>query len=179
MTVRPRALILVLTGPVFTPALVFAQIGGSGSIQGNVLDPSGGALAGRDGHRDAQRHRRDHDAQTTTPPASTRCRRCRRASTVSRVTSQDSRHIVQESVVVDALAVVGLNVTLQVGAIAQEVTVSAAPPLLSTADARLGQTIRNEVYTALPLVMNTGGPRDPTRSCSSCPASSRSAAGAT
>ena len=34
--------------------------------------------------------------------------------------------------------------------------------MLRTADARLGQTIRNEVYTALPLVMNTGGPRDPT-----------------
>ena len=40
--------------------------------------------------------------------------------------------------------------------------VTASAPLLATADARLGQTIRNEVYTALPLVMNTGGPRDPT-----------------
>ena len=39
---------------------------------------------------------------------------------------------------------------------------SAESPPLATADARLGQTIRNEVYTALPLVMNTGGPRDPT-----------------
>ncbi len=39
---------------------------------------------------------------------------------------------------------------------------TAAAPPLATADARLGQTIRNEVYTALPLVMNTGGPRDPT-----------------
>ena len=34
--------------------------------------------------------------------------------------------------------------------------------MLRTADGRLGQTIRNDVYTALPLVMNTGGPRDPT-----------------
>ena len=40
--------------------------------------------------------------------------------------------------------------------------VTAEAPPLATADARLGQTIRNEVYTALPLVMNTGGPRDPT-----------------
>jgi len=58
--------------------------------------------------------------------------------------------------------VVGLNVTLKVGGITQEVTVSATPPMLRTADGRLGQTIRNDVYTALPLVMNTGGPRDPT-----------------
>ena len=40
--------------------------------------------------------------------------------------------------------------------------VTADAPPLATADARLGQTIRNDVYTALPLVMNTGGPRDPT-----------------
>ena len=65
-------------------------------------------------------------------------------------------------VIVDALAVVGLNVTLQVGGVAQEITVTAETPQLATADAGLGQTIRNEVYTALPLVMNTGGPRDPT-----------------
>jgi len=46
--------------------------------------------------------------------------------------------------------------------VTQEVVVTGETPQLSTADARLGQTIRNEVYTALPLVMNTGGPRDPT-----------------
>ena len=69
---------------------------------------------------------------------------------------------VRDGIIVDGLGVVGLNVTLQVGGITQEVLVTAAPPPLATADARLGQTIRNEVYTALPLVMNTGGPRDPT-----------------
>ena len=57
-----------------------------------------------------------------------------------------------------ALSVVGLNATLQIGTITQEVVVTAEAPPLATADARLGQTIRNEVYTALPLVMNTGGP---------------------
>jgi len=70
---------------------------------------------------------------------------------------------VREKVIVDALGVVGLNATLNVTGIRQEVLVTAASPLpLATADARLGQTIRNEMYTALPLVMNTGGPRDPT-----------------
>src|SRR4029078_13191094 len=46
--------------------------------------------------------------------------------------------------------------------IKQEVVVTAAAPLLGAADARLGQTIRNELYTSLPLVMKTGGPPDPT-----------------
>ena len=78
------------------------------------------------------------------------------------VTLDGFQTFVQDKVVVDALGVVGLNVTMQVGGVAQEVTVTAAAPLLQSADGRLGQTIRNEVYTALPLVMNTGGPRDPT-----------------
>ena len=69
---------------------------------------------------------------------------------------------VREGIIVDGLAVVGLNVTMQVGGLTQEVVVTTAALPLATADARLGQTIRNDVYTALPLVMNTGGPRDPT-----------------
>ena len=60
------------------------------------------------------------------------------------------------------VSVVGLNATAQVGNITQEVVVTAEAPPLATADARLGQTIRSDVYSALPLVMNTGGPRDPT-----------------
>jgi outer membrane receptor protein involved in Fe transport len=162
MTVRPRALILVLTALVFTPALVFAQIGGTGSIQGNVLDPSGGALAGATVTA-------THSAtgvittRTTTPSGVYTVSPLPPGSYRVQVSLTGFQTHVQENVVVDALAVVGLNVTLQVGPMAQEVMVSAAPPLLSTADARLGQTIRNEVYTALPLVMNTGGPRDPTQ----------------
>ena len=92
----------------------------------------------------------------------TRCRRCPRGRTAWRYASTASRPYVREPVIVDALAVVGLNVTLQLSGISQEIIVSAESPALRTADAGLGQTIRNEVYTALPLVMNTGGPRDPT-----------------
>src|SRR5262249_49684748 len=77
------------------------------------------------------------------------------------VTLDGFKTFVQERVVVDALGVVGLNPGLAVGGLTQEVTVSAAVVSLGTADARLGQTLRNEGYTSLPLVMNTGGPRDP------------------
>ena len=78
------------------------------------------------------------------------------------VTLQGFDTAVREGIVVDALTTVGLNVTLTVAGVKQDVVVTAESPQLATADARLGQTIRNEVYTALPLVMNTGGPRDPT-----------------
>jgi hypothetical protein len=71
------------------------------------------------------------------------------------------RSLVQEQIVVDALSTVELNLTLEVGATAESVTVSAAPPELNTSDARLGQTIRNDMYTALPLAMGSGNPRNP------------------
>ena len=91
------------------------------------------------------------------------CRLCHPGEYRVAVSLDGFSTVVQERVIVDGLAVVGLNVVLEVGAVTQEVTVLAAPPPLGTADGRLGQTVRNEVYTALPLVMNTGGPRDPTQ----------------
>ena len=137
-----------------------AQIAGTGAIQGNVLDASGGALAGAtiiatniatgvttDRHTTAA----GVYAVSPLPPGEYRVA----------VSLDGFSTVVQERVIVDGLGVLGLNVVLDVGGVTQEVTVSAAPPPLGTADARLGQTIRNEVYTSLPLVMNTGGPRDP------------------
>jgi hypothetical protein len=69
-----------------------------------------------------------------------------------RITASASgfRTRVQEQVVVDALSTVEVNLTLEVGAAVESITVSAAPPELNTADARMGRTIRNEMYTALP-----------------------------
>jgi hypothetical protein len=152
---------LALLAMLWPAGAAWAQIGGSGSIQGTVLDPSGAALPA---------------ATVTATHVATGIATTRQTTEAGvyslsplapgeyrvTVTLDGFQTFVQEAVVVDALGIVGLNVTLRVGAITQEVTVSATPPALNTADARLGQTIRNEVYTALPLVMNTGGPRDPT-----------------
>jgi hypothetical protein len=71
------------------------------------------------------------------------------------------RTIVQEQVIVDALGAVEMNLKLEVGATTESVTVSAAPPELNTVDAPKGQTVRNDKYTALPLSMGNGNPRNP------------------
>ena len=162
MTFTRRILIPAFVASLFSTAPAApAQIGGGGSIQGTVLDGSGAAVPGATVTA----------TNLATGVATTRVTTQAGVYALSPlpageyrvdVTLDGFRPFKQERVVVDALGVVGLNVTLEVGALQQEVTVSAAPPLLSTADARLGQTIRNEVYTALPLVLNTGGPRDPT-----------------
>ena len=149
------ALLLVI------PSVSHAQIGGGGSIQGTVLDTSGAPVPG---------------ATVTATNVATGIQTIRQTTDAGvfaltplqpgeyRVTValDGFQTFARTGVVVDALSVVGLNATLQVGNITQEVVVTAEAPPLATADARLGQTIRNEVYTALPLVMNTGGPRDPT-----------------
>ena len=146
---------------LLTPSVSIAQIGGNGSIQGTVLDTSKAALPG---------------ATVTATNVATGIATTRQTTAAGvysltplqpgeyRVTvSLDGfQTFVREGLIVDGLAVVGLNVTMQVGGLTEQVVVSAAAPPLATADARLGQTIRNDVYTSLPLVMNTGGPRDPT-----------------
>ena len=146
---------------MLVPSAATAQLGGSGSIQGTVLDTSNAAVPGATVTATNVATGIATIRQTTTagvyaltplPPGTYRLT----------VSLDGFQTFVREGLVVDALSVIGLNVVLQVGAITQEVLVTAVSPLLATADARLGQTIRNEVYTALPLVLNTGGPRDPT-----------------
>ena len=153
--------LLAWTALVLTPLVSSAQIGGGGSIQGLVLDTSNLAVPGATVLATNVATGISTTAQTTSagvyalrplPPGEYRV-------TVSLAGFQT---VTREGIIVDALGVVGLNITLQVGGITQGVEVTASAPLLATADARLGQTIRNDVYTALPLVMNTGGPRDPT-----------------
>ena len=154
--------LLFLTALVLaTPSAAGAQVGGGGSIQGTVLDTSGAPVPG---------------ATVTATNAATGIQTVRQTTDAGvfalmplqpgeyRVTValEGFQTFARDGIIVDALGVVGLNATLQVGNITQEVVVTAEAPPLATADARLGQTIRNEVYTALPLVMNTGGPRDPT-----------------
>ncbi|HJZ71496.1 MAG TPA: TonB-dependent receptor [Vicinamibacterales bacterium] len=148
---------------VIVPSPSSAQAGGSGTIQGTVLDNSGGAVPGATVTATNADTGIETIRQTTAAGVYSLAPLSPGRYTVT-VTLDGFQRFVRDGVVVDALSVVGLNATLQVAGVNQEVMVSAAsPPPLATADARLGQTIRNEVYTALPLVLNTGGPRDPTQ----------------
>lgn len=139
---------------------LFAQIGGSGSIQGVITDPSGAVIpgvsvTGTNVANGAKTTRQSTDAgvyllSPLTPGEYT-------------VTAVGSgfQTLVQEHVMVDALSTVGLNLTLKIGATTEQVTITDTPPQLNTADASMGQTMRNEQYTSLPLAMGNA-PRDPT-----------------
>ncbi len=138
----------------------FGQIGGTGTIQGLVTDPSGAVVPG---------------ATVTAVNAATSARSVRQTTTAGfyviaplapgtysvSVEAAGFKPVVRERVVVDALSTVEVNFTLQIGPTAEQITVSDVPPAVNTADARMGQTLRNDIYTALPLAMGNA-PRDPT-----------------
>ncbi|PYT19048.1 MAG: hypothetical protein DMG59_01810 [Acidobacteria bacterium] len=146
------------------PQVLSAQIAGSGSIQGTVSDQTGAIVPG---------------ATVTATNVGTGIKTTRQTTAAGlyvlsplpageysvTVAAAGFQTFVQEHVVVDALSAVGLNVSLKLGAAADQVTVTDAPPILNTQDASLGNTMRNDVYTNLPLAMGVGGigagPRNP------------------
>ena len=144
---------------IFAAHLTFAQ--DSGRITGTVTDSSGAAVPG---------------ATVTALNVATNVKTARTTDTaglyvlvlqpgtytISGVAT-GFETVVHQSVVLDALAAVGLNIELDKLA-AQETTVTVNAGLvgLQTQDATLGTVVRNEVYQALPLEMSEGNPRDPT-----------------
>src|SRR5689334_13139238 len=150
----------------FAAMLLQGQIAGTGSIEGTVSDPSGAIIPG---------------ASVEATNVATGVKTTRSTTAVGyyvvaslppgdytvRVSADGFQSLVREHVIVDALTTTSLNPTLRVGSSADQVTVTDALPMLNTSDASMSQTVRNDVYTSLPLTMGTGGasinsPRDPT-----------------
>jgi carboxypeptidase family protein/TonB-dependent receptor-like protein len=139
--------------------LAFGQAGGTGSIQGTVTDPSGAVVAG---------------AAVSATNLATGVRTDRKTTdagffvlpllpagdyTVT-VTATGFQTLNQPHVIIEALATVGLELKLQIGAANQSVTVETSPSMLKTDDVALGSSVANNVYDSLPLAMN-GAARDP------------------
>src|ERR1039458_10388554 len=151
---------LFLSGStLINSAMLFAQVVGSGVIQGTVLDPTGAVVpgatvTGTNVATGLTTVRTTTDAGfyvlSPLPPGEYKVA----------VAAKGFEQLVQEKVVVNAMAVVGLNLTLTVGSSTQEITVSAAPPNLETSNGQLGVTIPQDAYTNLPLAMS-GGPKNP------------------
>jgi hypothetical protein len=144
-----------------------AQVGGGGTIQGTVTDPSGAVVAG---------------AEVTATNVATGVETSRRTNESGffalsplqpgtykvTIAAQGFRAVTNPGVVLEALQTIGMNTALQVGAANTSVTVEGGAPLLHTEDATLGSSMQNELYASLPLAMN-GVPRDPTQFVSLVP----------
>lgn len=138
-----------------------AQTAGEGTIQGTVTDSSGAVIP---------------DATVTATNTATNITTVRHSSGAGlfsisplppgtyrlQVEAKGFQTLVQENLVVNALQVRTIDPVLSVGAQSQQITVTAAPPVLNTADATLGLTIENSTYSSLPIQMTGTQKRDPT-----------------
>ncbi len=158
------SLSILCAGIIFSSSIAMAQIGGTGSIQGVITDPTGAVIPTATVVATNKATGVKTTRQTTATGLYVLSPLSPGEYAVS-VSASGFQSLIQEKVIVDALGTVGLNLTLQVGTTTDTITVDAAPAQLSTADARLGTTVRNELYTALPLSMGSSGigagPRNP------------------
>jgi hypothetical protein len=145
--------LLVATG------LAFGQAGGTGSIQGTVTDPSGAVVANASVQAINVATGVKTDRKTTEAGFFVLSLLPAGDYNVT-VTATGFQTMTQTHIVVDALAVVGLDLKLQIGAANQSVTVETSPTILKTDDVALGSSVANNVYDSLPLAMN-GAARDP------------------
>jgi hypothetical protein len=146
----------ILLAILISPVALKAQTGGEGAIQGTVTDPTGAVIAG--------------GAVTVTNVATSVANSQSTSSAgvyvVSPITpgtytvtvsANGFSSFEQDNVVVNAMQVVGLNVTLKVGSAAETVKVTTAPPALETANAVLGATMATSSYEDLPVMLSVGG----------------------
>lgn len=147
-------------GALLAAPLARTQTAGEGTIQGTVTDSSGAVIA---------------NASVTATNVATNVATTRVSSSAGfysvaplpvgtytvTVTATGFQKLVQNNVVVNALAIQTVNVVMKPGETTETVTVTAAPPMLHTADATLGMTIENSTYSSLPIQIS-GSQRDPT-----------------
>jgi hypothetical protein len=150
------------------PKIALAQAGSGGAISVTVNDPAGGAIPGASvviksvaTGLETTRQTNDAGLSVISPlqPGEYKV--------IVKATGFQS--VIQEKIIVDAVGTVNVNLTLKAGDISESVTIENAPAQLNTTDSRLGTTIRNDLYTRLPLAQGTAvagsgigqGPRNP------------------
>ena len=157
---------VVAVGPGY---VAHAQVAGTGTIQGLVLDPSGNAIVGA-----VITATNTATGRVTTQPTSSAG-----VYVLSALPPGDYsvdfkapgfQPVHQQQITVNAISVVGLNMTLKVGTETTQLVVTAAPPDLDTENGSLDTTIPNSTYSELPVAMS-GGPKSPLGFLSQIPGS--------
>jgi hypothetical protein len=140
----------------------WAQLAGTGAISGTVQDPTGAVVA----NATVTATNVDTNVQTvrtTTSAGDYNVTPLQPGNYIVTVMAKGFEGFKQENIVVNALATVALNIKMTLGQANETVTVTSAPPLLSTTDATLGAVMDNEMYSSLPVQMGQGGNADQRR----------------
>jgi hypothetical protein len=138
-----------------------AQTAGEGTLQGTVSDSTGAVIPGATVTAINTATNRT-TVRTTTSAGFFNIAPLLPGTYRIQVEAKGFQTLIQENVVVNALQTRTIDPVLTVGAQSQQITVTAAPPVLNTADATLGLTIENSTYSNLPIQMTGSTKRDPT-----------------
>ena len=152
-------LVLIL---LFAPLPAKAQMGGTGTIQGTVTDPTGAVIPGATVSVTSNATNATLNEQTTGDGFYSISPLNPGDYTVT-CTAPHFEKLVQSNVHVNGMQVLGLNMELKIGTESQSVTVSTAPPPLETQDATLGAAMEGSEYQALPLEMGAAASPDQQR----------------
>jgi hypothetical protein len=160
--VRSSFVLFLFAALSFGGSVARAQLSGKGEIKGTVKDPSGAVVGGASVTA----------TETTTGVKTTRPTNSSGEYDISpldagiytvTVTAPGFEKLSQADVHVNALEIATYDPVLTVGSASETVTVTSAPPQLETANATLGATMEQEMYSALPIEMGAAGSPDQRR----------------
>jgi len=158
---KSRWLVLLILA-LLTPFVAHAQIGGSAAIQGTVVDSTGAIVVGAKVTAKSAKTG-SQVVRTTTKSGLYNLSPLEVGDYTISVTAPGFETLLRENIHVDGMEVLGLDLTLKVGAANATVTVTDVPPPLETENATLGSVMENEVYQSLPLEMGAAGSPDQRR----------------
>ena len=136
------------------PSLAFAQ-GTRGTLTGSVTDPTGALVP------EATITITEMKTGVTTTVASSSAGYYRTSVPPGtyklEAKKEGFKTAVAENIVVPVAQVVNIDFTLQVGNVAESVTVTSEAPLLTTASSELGNNITPQEFATLPIALDDGG----------------------
>jgi hypothetical protein len=154
--------LVLLVIAMMAPQGAWAQIGGTGTIQGTVTDSTGAIVVGAKVASKSEATGSEI-VRTTTKSGLYNLSPLDVGDYTITVTAPGFEKLLRTNIHVDGMQVLGLDLTLQVGSASQTVTVSDTPPPLETENATLGSVMENNVYQSLPLEMGAAGAQDQRR----------------
>ena len=135
-------------------SLAFGQ-GAVGTLNGTILDSTGAVIPGATVIATNTGTSVESATSSTTAGAYT-LPYLQPGTYTLRITAPGFRTANQENVILRVGQTMTVNVTMQLGAVTEEVTVSATPPLLESGTAEIGRYVSSEEYQNWPIFVEDG-----------------------